>query len=151
MKKCFGRSLFSGILVAGTLFIAAAVALGQEEEPGRSTSVPKGPAPRLADGKPDFFGVWSPDRKFIYDIADALTSGESLPLQPWAQKLTKERMSKDDPEANCLPTGVPRLAPYPWRIVQSKGIAFFLFEGNIHSYRQILMDGRAHSKDPNPT
>ena len=28
---------------------------------------------------------------------------------------------------------------------------FFLFEGNIHSYRQIFMDGRKHPADPNPT
>jgi hypothetical protein len=26
-----------------------------------------------------------------------------------------------------------------------------LFEGNIHSYRQIFMDGRKHPEDPNPT
>jgi len=60
-------------------------------------------------------------------------------------------MSKDDPEANCLPTGVPRQAPYPWRIVQTPSLIFFLFEGNIHSYRQIFMDGRNHPKDPDPT
>ena len=28
---------------------------------------------------------------------------------------------------------------------------FFLFEGNIHSYRQIFLDGRKHPADPNPT
>jgi hypothetical protein len=28
---------------------------------------------------------------------------------------------------------------------------YILFEGNIHSYRQIFMDGRKHSPDPNPT
>ena len=28
---------------------------------------------------------------------------------------------------------------------------FFLFEANIHSYRQIFMDGRKHPADPNPT
>ena len=60
-------------------------------------------------------------------------------------------MSKDDPEANCLPTGVPRLAPYPWKIVQTPTLVVFLFEGNIHSYRQIFLDGRAHPKDPDPT
>ena len=64
------------------------------------------------------------------------------------------RQSKDDPEANCLPTGVPRIAPYPWRIVQTPTHAkrlFFLFEGNIHSYRQIFMDGRKHPEDLDPT
>lgn len=28
---------------------------------------------------------------------------------------------------------------------------FFLFEGNIHSYRQIFMDERPHPADPDPT
>jgi hypothetical protein len=28
---------------------------------------------------------------------------------------------------------------------------YILFEGNIHSYRQIFMDGREHPKDLNPT
>jgi hypothetical protein len=28
---------------------------------------------------------------------------------------------------------------------------YFLFEGNIHSYRQIFMDGRKHPADPDPT
>ncbi len=112
---------------------------------------PTGKAPRLADGKPDLSGPWSPDRNFIYDIRDALKPGEDLPLQPWAAKLSKERMSKDDPEANCLPTGVPRLAPYPWNIAQAGKLIYFVFEGNIHSFRQIFMDGRKHSEDPNPT
>ena len=39
---------------------------------------------------------------------------------------------------------MPRIAPYPWRIVQTPTHIFFLFEGNIHSYRQIFMDGRKH-------
>jgi hypothetical protein len=99
----------------------------------------------------DFSGIWSPDRNFIYDLHDALKKGEQLPLQPWAEKLARERLSKDDPEALCLPTGVPRQNPYPWRITQSATHMFFLFEGNIHSYRQIFMDGRKHPADPDPT
>ena len=67
--------------------------------------------PRTAGGKVDFSGIWSPDRTFIYDLNDALPKGELLPLQPWAEKLARERLSKDDPEALCLPTGVPRQAP----------------------------------------
>ena len=112
---------------------------------------PNGPAPRTRDGKPDLSGIWGPDRNFIYDIGSALKAGETLPLQPWAAKLTKERMSREDPEANCLPGGVPRMAPYPWKIVQTPTLVVFLFEGNIHSYRQIFLDGRSHPKDPDPT
>ncbi len=112
---------------------------------------PTGPAPRTKDGKPDLSGVWSPDRHFIYDISSALKPGEVLPLQPWAADLTKSRMSKEDPEANCLPTGVPRLPPYPLKIVQTPSVMVILFEGNIHSYRQIFLDGRSHPKDLDPT
>jgi hypothetical protein len=112
---------------------------------------PTGAAPRTVQGKPDLSGIWSPDRNFIYDISSALKKGETLPIQDWAAKLARERMSKDDPEANCLPTGVPRQAPYPWRIVQTPTHMYFLFEGNIHTYRQIFLDGRKHSADPDPT
>jgi len=114
-------------------------------------NAPKGPTPRTTQGKPDLSGVWTPDRTFIYDISSALAPGEKLPLQPWAEELAKKRMSRDDPEANCLPAGVPRMAPYPWRILQTATHMFFLFEGNIHTYRQIFIDGREHDKDPDPT
>ena len=146
--------------VVATLMLAPAPAAGQATtdpagggalNEGILAKVPTGPAPHLADGSPDFSGGWSPDRNFTYDISDALKKGEKLPIQPWALKLAKERPSKDDPEANCLPTGVPRLAPYPWSIVQNRNYTYILFEGNIHSYRQIFMDGRKHSPDPNPT
>jgi hypothetical protein len=135
--------------IAALLFVASAI--GQEGEGGPRKPVPTGKAPRAADGKPDFSGVWSAEHNFIYDISSALKKGETLPLQPWAEKVTKEHMSKDDPEANCMPTGVPRQAPYPWRIMQSPDLIVFLFEGNIHSYRQIFMNRKEHPKDPNPT
>jgi hypothetical protein len=35
--------------------------------------------------------------------------------------------------------------------VESPPYIYFLFEGNIHSYRQIFMDGRKHPADVNPT
>src|SRR5215471_13169136 len=135
------------LLVALTVALMLPV-LGAGQKPAAKKAEP---APRTADGHVDFSGIWSPDRNFIYDLHDALNKGESLPLQPWAEKLARERLSKDDPEAQCLPTGVPRQAPYPWRIVQTPTHAFFLFEGNIHSYRQIFLDGRKHPEDPDPT
>jgi hypothetical protein len=137
------RSILTAAALAALLCISA--------RPSAAQAKPVKPAPRTADGKTDLSGLWTPDRNFIYDIGSALKPDEALPLQPWALKLSKDRLSKDDPEANCLPAGVPRMAPYPWRILQTPTLAYFLFEGNIHSYRQIFMDGRAHPKDPNPT
>ncbi len=118
---------------------------------GRGPQVPQGPAPRLPDGKPDFSGVWRPDNGLVGDISRILKPGDQIILEPKYQDIMKSRKANQDPEANCLPTGVPRMAPYPWTIATAPGKLFFLFEGNIHSYRQIFMDGRKHSKDPDPT
>jgi hypothetical protein len=112
-------------------------------------TTPHGPTPRLADGHPDLSGVWSGGGP-VGDLAQGLAPGETIPLLPAAKALMDKRQSKDDPEANCLPTGIPRIAPYPWRIVQDPTHIYFLFEGNIHSYRQIFMGGK-HPADPDPT
>jgi hypothetical protein len=109
----------------------------------------KGPTPHLADGTVDLSGVWNGGP--IGDIAQGMPKGATIPMTPAAEKIFKARQSKDDPEANCLPTGVPRIAPYPWRIVQTPTHVFMLFEGNIHSFRQIFVDGRKHPDDPDPT
>ena len=150
MNTLVARPVLAVVLVAATAVVASSGRVGVAAQ---SAAKPKAsaPTPRTPDGKVDFSGIWSPDRNFIYDINDALAKGEALPLQPWAEKLARERLSKDDPEALCLPTGVPRQAPYPWRIVQTGTHMFFLFEGNIHSFRQIFMDGRKQPADPNPT
>ncbi len=111
-----------------------------------------GPAPRLPGGKVDLSGLWRPaDVSLIEDISLGLKQGETISLTPDALKIKQARKATEDPEVNCLPTGVPRLAPYPWRIVDSGERIFFLFEGNVHSYRQIFMDGRKHPEDPDPT
>jgi hypothetical protein len=114
-------------------------------------SSPTGPTPRLPSGKPDFSGVWVGGGP-VGDIREGLLAGEEIKLKPEAERLMKSRMAADDPEALCLPTGVPRVAPYPWRIVQTPAVGepthlYFLFEGNIHSFRQIFMDGRSHPED----
>ncbi len=116
----------------------------------RRDDTPHGPTPRLPDGHVDLSGVWSGGGP-VGDLAQGLAPGETIPLLPAAKAIMDKRQSKDDPEANCLPTGIPRIAPYPWRIIQTPTHIFFLFEGNIHSYRQIFMDGRKHPADPDPT
>ena len=72
-------------------------------------------------------------------------------MQPWAKAALKQRFEVDesrfDPEGFCLPMGTPRVNPYPWKIVQTDKLIVILYEGNVHGYRQIFMDGRQH--DPN--
>jgi hypothetical protein len=129
------RLFFTGVLLAVALPLCA-----QSRTPARG----------LPGGTPDLSGVWQGGGP-VGDIAEGLAKGETIPILPAAEQILKARRSKDDPEANCLPTGVPRIAPYPWRIVQTPTHIFFLFEANIHTYRQIFMDGRTHPADPDPT
>ncbi len=121
--------------------VVAQDALKQEKAKGKADNAPKGPTPRTADGKVDFNGVYEP--------ANFSNYGGALPLQPWAQKLYDDRrasLSKDDPEGDCLPAGVPRISPFPQKLVQTKDLLLILDEGNVHSYRQIFLDGRGHGK-----
>jgi hypothetical protein len=113
---------------------------------------PTGPAPKLADGTPDLSGVWRGGGGSDADISSprGLKPGDKVIMLPWAEELMKTRQSKEDPEANCLPSGIPRGSPYPWRMVQTPTHYFYLFEGNIHSYRQIFMNAK-HPEDPDPT
>lgn len=70
-------------------------------------------------------------------------------MLPWAAALSKQRTenySADDPEAHCQPGGVPRATPYHFQIVQTPSLVLILFEGNIHSFRQIFLDRTEHLK-----
>jgi len=75
---------------------------------------------------------------------------------PEAKKIYQQRnsnLSKDDPEAWCLPPGIPRMmaTPFPFQIYQLPDRVIFLFEGGAHIFRIVYMDGRSHPKDPQPT
>jgi hypothetical protein len=116
--------------------------VGPEGNPLNNRRVgPSGPVPKMDNGKPDLSGVWFSPR--------TIDPGKPVML-PWAEALTKQRNPKDDPEAHCLPAGVPRMNPFPWKIIQTDNLLVMLFEGNIHSYRQVFLD-RGHSKDLDPT
>jgi len=150
-------ALAGAVIMGWTASAVQRPAAGRDEIPRTTDGKPNlsAPAPRLPDGTPDLSGVWQGGGP-IGDISEGLAPGETIQLLPAARKILDSRASKDDPEANCLPTGVPRIAPYPWRIVQTPTHRrathmFFLFEANIHSYRQIFMDGRKHPADPDPT
>jgi len=118
--------------------------------------VPDGPVPRLPDGTVNLAGVWQGGGP-SQNIAQGLARGETVPILPAAQQRMAARTVFDNTEALCLPAGVPRVpGNYPWRLVQSPTHSkathiFMLFEGNIHSFRQIFMDGRAHPADLDPS
>lgn len=127
--------------------------------PGRGAGRPRpnwppdGPAPKNAEGKPDISGAWAPNA--IRQNVDMVGSGVKVPFQPWAEKVyteRKENISKEDPEARCLPPGVPRMSttPYPFRIMQTKNLTLIVYEGGAHVWRQIFTDGRKHDPDHNP-
>jgi len=95
----------------------------------------------------------------VNDIAQGLPKGETLPLLPSAVKLMEYRAQHetDDPHLWCMPMGVPRSTPYPFRFVQditgggASPHLFIIHEGNIHSFRQVFMDGRKHPAELDPT
>lgn len=150
-------------LAAATATLAPFVPLASGQFPAESTlprdkrpnrriaDAPTGPAPRTASGKVDLSGVWgysghTSDLLRDYDVG-------AVPFTELGERLFLERQAnqgRDDPEARCLPTGVPRRDPYPSKIVQLEDELIILYEGNIHSYRVIKLNVD-HPDDPYPT
>jgi hypothetical protein len=137
--------------ISAVLLLAGpASAQGRGRRGGDPNWPPPGPTPRTADGHPDLSGNWQPNA--IRQNVDLIGSGVDVPLLPDAMavyKHHKENISRDDPEARCLPPGVPRMTttPYPWTIVQTPKLIVIVYEGGAHIWRKIFMDGRPH--DPN--
>ena len=149
---------------AAAVLVAAVLPVSAQWLKIPAPNVPKGPdgkpilsapAPRRADGKPDLSGVWNPNPKYLVNFAADLKP-EEVPMQPWALALYNERKegkhSKEEPDANCLPQGVPKIdtAPAPYKFLQLPGLIVILYEA-FSQFRQIFMDGRELPKDPNPT
>jgi hypothetical protein len=127
------------------------------------------PAPRAANGKPDFSGVWEndgfdpnraeglnaggPPKTVFFDITNGLAAPP--PYQPWAADLMSKRKAefgKDNLDARCLPLGVLQMLahPLPKKIVQTPGLVVILHERNME-FRQIFTDGRALPADQQPS
>ena len=116
-----------------------------------------GPVPRLPDGKPDLTGPWmGGGSNADIESEGGLKPGE-LPLLPWAKELRDRRKEEDEPYIACLPMGVPRVNPYPWKFgmsYTSKGLThiYILHEtGDAGAHRVVYMDGRKHPDDLLPS
>ena len=115
------------------------------------------PIPRLPDGTIDLTGPWIGGGSNVdIELEGGLKPGE-LPLLPWARELRDGRKKADEPYTACLPMGVPRVNPYPWKFSMSytsRGLShiYVLHEtGDAGAHRVIYMDGRPHPADPIPT
>jgi hypothetical protein len=136
------------------------------------------PSPHLADGKPDFSGVWmtgEPNRqralapnepeppgdpnnitasRKMSNIGVDLPGG-GLPYQPWLIPIVKQRTANlaiDDPHIRCLPDNFIRAygMPHLLKFVHSPSLLVMLNELNA-GYRQVFVDGRPLPKSFFPT
>ena len=142
--------------------------------PPAATAPPRGPrqvaepTQHLPDGRPDFGGkgAWYPG--FNGNVAETTWKGVKsadkhvdVPFLPWSLATFNQRvesLSKDDPEARCLPVGVPRFLfdPYPFQIIQTRNQVVFVFEGDNYLWRVVNIDPSgahpgAHPKNLKPT
>ncbi len=104
---------------------------------------PSGPAPKMADGKPDMSGTWWSPRTVDPGKPEFL---------PAAQAIAKQRADnnrKDSPQVRCLPAPVVRLGPV-YATVQSAGMMVIISDDDSPGFHQIYIDGRKHPKDPMP-
>jgi hypothetical protein len=111
-------------------------------------------APRMADGHPNFNGIWQAMNTANWDIQDhsaapgtmwqtgsigavpagaGVVEGNEIPYLPAALAKKKDNFAKrrtDDPEAKCYLPGIPRAnyMPYPFQIVQSNKDILFVYE-----------------------
>ncbi len=143
---------------------------------GAQTKYP--PVPRTADGKPDLTGVWQGGSNRIGSWEEANASGglggtpptaraatvataaprppsEPPPYQDWAAKKVLEfynRRGIDDPDARCIPPGIPRINTFglfPMQFVQTPQAIVILYEV-YHVFRMIPLNAK-HPDDLEPS
>ena len=118
--------------------------------------------PRLANGRPDFNGIWQVLNTAAWDVQDhaarlGVPAGQSvvenneIPYQAWALQ-QKQRNFEDralaDPLGKCNLPGVPRATylPFPFEIIQTLDYVAIAYE-YVHAFRTIYMDGSPHPED----
>jgi hypothetical protein len=165
------RRLITAAVVA--MAVSSAVASAQDAAKAPQTSA----VPRMSDGKPDLTGVWqgASNRRGSWEEANSgLGVGgtgrdptapanpasqqvitEPAPYQPWAAAKVLESFNKrgiDDPNALCLPSGVPRatlVGLFPIQIIQTPQQIVILYE-YMNTFRVIPLNAK-HSVDVVPT
>jgi hypothetical protein len=106
------------------------------------------PAPKTPDGKPDLTGLWRLESK-----ANPGGALDAAGPQAWVADAAKKYMhelGRDDTGVLCLPSGPRNATDVGFaKFVQTPTLLTVLYESL--AYRQVFMDGRPLSPDPNPT
>jgi hypothetical protein len=131
------------------------------------------PAPRMANGMPDFSGIWvagdgNREQGTEVEASDGTDVGTSrymanmgvdlpggLPYQAWLVPIVKERtdnLAIDDPHIRCLPDNFLRAygLPHMLKFVHTPALLVTLNEMNA-GYRQVFTDARPLPEDPTPS
>jgi len=77
-----------------------------------------------------------------------------VPMRPEGAKLFQDRQAsrgKGDTAATCLPDGIPRSDSLGFKIMHNPDLLLIMYEGSVHTFRQVFMDGRGHPGDLDPT
>ena len=174
-------SLKTALVILSTLLISPSLAAQWVSHP--TEGVPRkadgsvnmtAPTPRLADGKPDFSGIWTTaepnrpganaddrpgDPKAIASSRQMSNIGVDipggLPYQAWLVPIVKERTANnaiDDPHIRCLPDNFLRAygLPHLLKFVHTPGLLVVLNEMNA-GYRQVFTDARPLPARPEPS
>jgi hypothetical protein len=130
---------------------------------------PGGPAPRFADGHPDFSGHWFPngagqgtsgrfgvDPAAIATFDPKVTPEEPPVFKPAAlakiKAMTPTELELSKSSVNCMPRGVPAIwlqNPYTTLMVHKPDMLVQLYEV-LNNWRVIHLDGRPLPKYPEP-
>ena len=150
------RKLFV-VLAMAVVWVALLMPSASAQNGGPSQTVsqarrlgpPKGPIPRLPSGQPDLGDVAWLASGGNFRAHDAL-------LLPAAKAILDKRDVTQDPHNYCMPDVVPRTTPFPIRFFfnythKAPTHLVIVHEGNIHSFRQVFMDGRKHPPELDPT
>jgi hypothetical protein len=120
------------------------------------------PAPRTADGKIDFSGIWQRPRRggaipgtqgrAPAAPNDGIAAGVEVQFQPWAAdayQVRAENNGKGTPSERCLPHGITKAGsvPEPFKIGQTPELIVILHEEFNH-HRQIFRNTSALSGQP---
>lgn len=169
MKRTAIVSLVTALLGLGPWALGLTIAQQRGAPPAAPASAaPAGPAPRMADGKPDLSGVWWTGgdvggRGFGggRGRGGGRGAGPAPPTftglyTPAAAEAAKKLTDNDDPTLKCIPTAFGTLNVSMFdvgalaQIVQTPKFVVMLTE-TFHGFRLVPTDGRPHREEVPPS